>query len=147
MLQFSQVCAFTAQTVWKHSARGHPAHREAILNSWMPVTVQICNPLVEQLRYSSVENHFARKRTFADSAFSVRLQNYSLRIKYAGLVGQYNCYSMRQATKGHKFHASMEIYDLVERKTPKNSHFKKNERIWSIFRVVEVRSAEQSGSI
>ena len=95
----------------------------------MPVTVQICNPLVEQLRYSSVENHFARKRTFADSAFSVRLQNYSLRIKYAGLVGQYNCYSMRQATKGHKFHASMEIYDLVERKTPKNSHFKKNERI------------------
>ena len=88
--------------------------------SWL-----ICNPLVEQLRYPSVENHFARKRTFADSTFSVRLQNYSLRIKYAGLVGQYNCYSMRQATKGYKFHASMEIYDLVERKTPKNSHFLK----------------------
>ncbi len=37
---------------------------------------------------------------------------------------------MRQATKGHKFHACMKIYDFVERKTPKSSHFsKKNERI------------------
>ena len=37
---------------------------------------------------------------------------------------------MRQATKGHKFHACMKIYDFVERKTPKSSHFsKKNGRI------------------
>ncbi len=37
---------------------------------------------------------------------------------------------MRQATKGHKFHVRMKIYDFVERETPKSSHFsKKNERI------------------
>lgn len=40
-LHFRQVCAFTAQTVRKRSACGHPAHREAILNGWMPVTVQL----------------------------------------------------------------------------------------------------------
>ena len=32
----SQVCAFTAQTVCKHSACGHPAHREAIFYGRMP---------------------------------------------------------------------------------------------------------------
>ena len=32
----SQDCAFTAQTVCKHSACGHPAHREAIFYGRMP---------------------------------------------------------------------------------------------------------------
>lgn len=37
---------------------------------------------------------------------------------------------MRQAAKGHKFHACVKFYDFGERKTPKSSRFsKKNERI------------------
>ena len=45
---------------------------------------------------------------------------------YISDIIQYN----ETRTKGHKFHACMKIYDFVERKTPKSSHFsKKNERI------------------
>ena len=36
MSQFSQVCAFTAQTVWKRRASGHPVYGEAIFNGRMP---------------------------------------------------------------------------------------------------------------
>ena len=50
---------------------------------------------------------------------------------------------MRQATKGHKFHARMKFYDFGERKTLKSSHFSKKMSGFEVFsglREHEVRS-------